>query len=491
MFFHKKTKDIDPKFYEKYQVLCGIEEEFLIVNGEGSLVEAADEMMKKAAEILEISPDLLDTLRVQIRGLDAEPNPAQIEYVTLPLPPTDLEEATKAGRKLLKDAAEKLGVKLFAQSLHPIQSDPHPIVGTHINVSVQKKGNLMKPSELKAVNNYLWNFLPELIAVTANPPIYQGNVNNIASNRCANSTVLKMNDPAKIEIPENKPALVPMRYYGRMRYQLKIGSATDDEFSKKVITNPKGDRLVDITPRGPFTNIGDDKDESPTRNRVEVRIIDVQHKLEDMLDIAYLCCLSGLHALYLNQTGEILLDPYHKTNVENAIAHGMDGTFQRKNGIEESLEESLATWVEQTEKYQDYLGIEIKNLPTEKLERKLPVQELEANYRTRRIEKIRQQGKTYVTVRIGETRVISDGRGNKYKISAGAKIKGKLSADFQLDYKEEDGMIAEFRGLKIVNILKVQGVKIPLTEKDRIVSSYSEAESLASRLFSGFDLFNI
>lgn len=349
----------------------------------------------------------------------------------------------------------------------------------------------MKPGELKAVNNYLWNYLPELIAVTANSPIYQGNVNNVASNRCANSNVLKMNDPAKIEVPENRPALVPMRYYGRMRYQLKIGSTTDDEFSKKVITNSKGDRLVDITPRGPFTNIGDDKDESPTRNRVEIRIIDVQHKIEDLLDIAYLCCISGLHALYLNQTGEILLDSYHKQNVESAIGHGMDAIFRRENGIEQSLKESLTNWVKKTSEYQDYLGIKIKNLPTEKFERERHIPELDINYQTRRIEKIRQQGKTYVTVKIGETRIISDSRGNKYEVSAGARIKGKLSAEFQLNYEEEDGMISEFSGLKIINSLKVQGIKIPLVEKDKVISSYNEAESLASRLFSGFDLFNI
>ncbi|MFO8020233.1 MAG: hypothetical protein R6U96_16535 [Promethearchaeia archaeon] len=491
MFFHNKTKEIDQKFYEKYQVLCGIEEEFLLVNGDGSLVEAADELMKTAAQILENRPDLLDTLQVQIRGLDAEPNPAQIEYVTLPLSPIDLEEATKAGRKLLQDAADQLGVKLFAQSLHPIQSDPHPIVGTHINVSVQKKGNLMKPGELKAVNNYLWNYLPELIAITANSPIYEGKINNIASNRCANSTVLKRNDPAKIKVPENRPALVPMRYYGRMRYQLKIGSTTDDEFSKKVITNSSGDRLVDITPRGPFTNIGDDKDESPTRNRVEVRIIDAQHKIEDVLDIAYLCCVSALHALYLNQTGEILLDPYHQDNVETAIAHGRDSTFKRENGGKDSLSESLTNWVDQTSQYQDYLGIKIKYLPTGKLQREQHISALDVNYQTRKIEKIRQQGKTYVTVRIGETRLISDKRGNQYKVSAGARIRGKLTAEFHMDYKEEDGIVAEFSGLKVINSLQVQGVKIPLIEKDKIISTFSEAESLADRLFSGFDLFNI
>ncbi|MFX1313958.1 MAG: glutamate-cysteine ligase family protein, partial [Promethearchaeota archaeon] len=283
MLFHEKIKELEQDRYDEYQVLCGIEEEFLIINENGTLTKAADDIMVKAAEILEIDSKFLNSLQVKIRGLDAEPSPSQIEYVTLPLPPVSLQEAVVEGRQLLIKTANQLGVKILAQSLHPIQSDPNPISGTHINVSVQKKGNLMTPEELKAVYNYLWNYLPELIAISANSPIFRGNITNIASNRCANSTVLKRNGFAVIEIPENRPALIPMRYYGRMRYHLKIGYE-EDEFSKKVITNNRGDRLVDITPRGPFTNISDDKDELPSRNRVEVRIIDVQHNINDLLD---------------------------------------------------------------------------------------------------------------------------------------------------------------------------------------------------------------
>ena len=174
MIFHQKRKEIDEDPYRNYQVLCGIEEEFLIINKEGTLLEIADDVMVKAAEILENDQDLLNSLKVKIRGLDAEPSPAQIEYVTLPLPPWLLKDAIIDGRTLLSEAANKLGAKILAQSLHPIQSDPNPIVGTHINVSVQQKGGLMKPGELKAVYNYLWNYLPELIAITANSPLYMG-----------------------------------------------------------------------------------------------------------------------------------------------------------------------------------------------------------------------------------------------------------------------------------------------------------------------------
>ena len=95
--------------------------------------------MVRAAEILERDTNRLDFLQLKIKGLDAEPSPSQIEYVTLPLPPNEIEEAMRAGRRLLADAAKQLGYRIFSQSLHPIQSDPHPMCGTHINVSAQTR----------------------------------------------------------------------------------------------------------------------------------------------------------------------------------------------------------------------------------------------------------------------------------------------------------------------------------------------------------------
>lgn len=484
MFFYEKMKDVADNF-DEYQVLCGIEEEFLIIDEDGTLVEAADQIMKTAANIIENNPDMLESLRIKIRSLDAEPNPAQIEYVTLPIELGKVESAVKAGRQLLIDSAKKLGIKIFAQSLHPIQSDPHPIVGTHINVSVQKRDSLMKSEHLKAVNNYLWNYLPEIIATTANSPIYQGRENNIASNRCANSTVLKANGFARIEVPDDKPALIPMRYYGRMRYQLKIGRG-DDEFSKKVIANDRGERLVDITPRGPFTNIDDDKDEAPSRNRVEIRVIDVQQDIKDILDIAYLCSASALHAIHLDKSGKIKPDPYHKENIERAIAKGWNATFKRSGGMEISLQESLRDWINKLSKYEEYLGIKVENLPEEKF-KKPPIQkQIEVKYKTRKIEKMRQQGNEYVIAVLENDRIVSDNRGEKYKVSGGRQIQGRLSAKYSLSYEEKDDIIQAFNEITITNTLKVQGLNIPLKEGDKIIRRRTRSEDLIDRLLGGF-----
>ncbi|MFX1409462.1 MAG: glutamate-cysteine ligase family protein [Promethearchaeota archaeon] len=485
MLFHQKTKELEQDPYIDYDVLCGIEEEFLIIDQNGTLAKAADDIMVKSAEILEKDTNFLNSLQVKIRGLDAEPSPSQIEYVTLPLPPAFLQQAVMEGRKLVIEAAKQIGVKILAQSLHPIQSDPNPISGTHINVSVQRKGSLMTPEDLKAVYNYLWNYLPELIAISANSPIFRGNITNIASNRCANSTVLKRNGFATIEVPENRPALVPMRYYGRMRYKLQIGYEKD-EFSKKIITNNRGERLVDITPRGPFTNISDDNDELPSRNRVEVRIIDVQYNVNDLLDLAYLCCVSALHAVYLCSTGEIIQDPYHNINVENAIANGFKSIFQRNNGIKEPLEASISRWMGESMKYQHYLGISIKNLPNKKFQTELLQKNLDIEYQTRKIEKLRQQGRTQTIIEFVDPRIVTDRKGNKYKITSGAQIRGTLSATYKFSYDEMDGLVTNFKGINIVNNLIVQNLEIPLNENDRILRVQSESESLIDRLFGDF-----
>jgi hypothetical protein len=70
---------------KNYQILCGIEEEFLIVNEDGTLANSAEDMMVRAAEILERDNSRLNNLQLKIRGLDAEPSLSQIEYVTLSL----------------------------------------------------------------------------------------------------------------------------------------------------------------------------------------------------------------------------------------------------------------------------------------------------------------------------------------------------------------------------------------------------------------------
>ncbi|MHA2225325.1 MAG: glutamate-cysteine ligase family protein [Candidatus Hodarchaeales archaeon] len=465
---------------EDYQVLCGIEEEFLIVNKDGTLMEAADELMVRAAEILERNPKRLDTLQLKIRGLDAEPSPAQIEYVTLPIPPNELADAVAAGRKLLSDSANQLGLKILSQSLHPIQSDPHPMSGTHINVSIQRKGGIMNVEELAAVYDHLWNYLPELIALSANTPVYQGARTNIASNRIIHSTVLKPNGYSQIQVPKKTASLIPGQYYGRTRYTLKLAG----ENVKRVITNPRGERLVDITPRGPLTNIGEDKDSSLMTNRVEVRIFDVQQNQQNLLDIAYLCCVSALEAVNLIKNGKIIPDPHHKTNVERAVVNGLKAVLVRNKSDEKSIQESVSEWMSRTEKYQELLGIKIHSLLAKKSG--FDQGEFNVEFNTKSIDELRQQRKIYVVVQLNRSRTIVDQRGRKYGISRGTQVQGVLSVDYTLSYEEKENIVTNFLGIKVINTLDVQGLKIPLKKSDKIIVALSRSEYLSRRLFGGF-----
>jgi hypothetical protein len=455
-----------------------VEEEFLLIHEDGTLVEAADDCMVRAAEILEKDPKRLEMLMTGIRGLDAEPALTQIEYVTLPLPPQRLQEAVTEGRRLLSDAAAQLGYKLLAQSLHPIQSDPNPIVGTHINVSIQH--HIMNVEELYAVHNYLWNYLPELIALSANSPVFQGSVSGIASQRVANSTVLKPNGSATIQTPKKVAALVPIQYYGRRRYTLRLGIPDN---VKQVITNPRGERLVDITPRGPFTNIGDDKDSSLMTNRVEVRIFDVQHDTNRLLDLANLCCVSALHAIHLYAQGGFKLDPHHRKNTEQAILYGTKAEFSRDDGERETLPASVKRWVDELRPYADILQIQL-NPNIAQFDRKQS--ELNIEYKTQSFEQLRQQGKIFVVAQLQRSRTITDRRGRRYGINRGTRIQGRLASDYSLTYTEDDLLVSGFKSILITNTLVVRGLQIPLEPKDRILVALDESEYMSRRLFGGF-----
>ncbi|MFW9856756.1 MAG: glutamate-cysteine ligase family protein [Candidatus Thorarchaeota archaeon] len=478
MLSSDETREISFESLRDYSVLCGVEEEFLLIHKDGTLVEAADDCMVRAAEILEEDPKRLEILMTGIRGLDAEPALTQIEYVTLPLPPHRLHEAVTEGRRLLSDAAAQLGFKLLAQSLHPIQSDPNPIVGTHINVSVQH--HIMNVEELFAVHNYFWNYLPELIALSANSPVFQGGVSGIASQRVANSSVLKPNGSATIQTPKKVAALVPIQYYGRRRYTLRLGSPDN---VKQVVTNPRGDRLVDITPRGPFTNIGDDKDASLMTNRVEIRIFDVQHDTDRLVDIANLCCVSALHAVHLHAQGRINPDPYHRQNIEQAIVYGTNAEFARGDGKRETVQASVKQWVDSLDPYSNILQIQL-NRNLAHVDRKQG--DLKVEYKTQSFEQLRQQGKVFVVAQLRHSRTITDRRGRRYGISQGTQIQGRLAADYALTYTENDLLVSGFKSIMITNVLVVRGLEIPLESNDRILVALDESEYMSRRLFGGF-----
>lgn len=471
----------------KYTLLCGIEEEFLLLSKDGTLASLADDVMRQAAIILSRDSSRLRSLRLKIRALDPEPSRTQIEYVTLPVKLETLKECVSEGRRLLVDAARELGGKVLAQSIHPIQSDPNPLVGVHINISARKGGEntFMIPEEMLLVYNHLWKHLPELIALSANSPIYRGARNNIASNRIANSRVLETNPLGKLEIPEDRPQLVQARYYGRLRYSFRISTSTD---KRRIITNPAGNRLVDITPRGPSTNIDQDQDESPIRNRIETRIFDVQPRIEALLDLTYIICGLTLEALGLKDPKMIRTDPYHVENKQRAIQWGLDAVFI-KNGQQVSARESILDLLKRTQPYREALNLELTSHLSNAEPEIWQKEDLNIRANTPRFEELRGRGKDILLIRTGSPRVAVDQRsGRQYRVKRGTRLMGRLSANFQLTYTEEAGLVVGFQDINIINTLEINGTSLPLQVEDKIEQALSEEEYILSR-FLGRTLF--
>jgi gamma-glutamyl:cysteine ligase YbdK (ATP-grasp superfamily) len=471
----------------KYTLLCGIEEEFLLLSKDGTLAPLADDVMRQSAEILSRDPNRLQSLRLKIRALDPEPSRTQIEYVSLPVKPEELKDCISERRKLLVGAAHALGGKVLAQSIHPIQSDPNPLVGTHLNISARKGGEntFMTPEEMIVVYNHLWYHLPEFIALSVNTPLYRGQKNNIASNRITNSRVLETNTFGRLEIPTDRPQLVRARYYGRLRYSFRITSSMDE---RRVITNPTGNRLVDITPRGPSTNIDQDHDESPVRNRIETRIFDTQPQLEVLLDLAYIVCGLTLEALELNKKKAITPDPYHNENKQRAIRWGLDTMFI-KDGKQVSARESVLNMLERTQPHREALNLELTSSLAKAEPQITQKHDLKISTNTSQFEELRSRGKSILLLRTGSPRVAFDQRGGRnYRVKRGTRLIGKLSANFRLSYTEEQGLVTAFRDIEIINILKINGTTLPLQDGDLIERAFSEEEYMMSR-FLGRSFF--
>ncbi len=478
----------------EYEVAIGLEEELLIISKDGTLVAAADQLMETAASLLNQDAERLERIMLKIRSLDPEPNLAQIEHVSLPIPLSEVPSAITEGRALLLDSAKSLGYKLFVQSLHPLESNPHPMCGTHINVSAKRIANeIMNPKEILAVYNHLWNHLPELIALSANTPIIQGEKGAV-SNRVLNSTVLKPNPFGKLQIPRHQPALVQNEYYGALRYSLKIGAL---EKEPTIIANTTGHRLRDITPRGPSTNISDDKEDSFTRNRIETRIFDNQREPRRLVDLSRIVSGLAIEALCLLEKGsQIIENRAHAVNRERAILDGINATFlHEKNGsvIEIPARERVLEMLNRTEMHRELLGAKLQtDLKNAKTEVEIKRPRLEVAYSNPEFERLRRSGKTVVSVRFGKVKNVSDIRSSKkYKISRGQTITGKLGIGLSLTFDESEatpGLVTDFKDVLMKNYLLVSSIRIPLNESDEIIAAISEEEYMR-RQFFGADAF--
>ncbi|WP_457615407.1 hypothetical protein [Methanopyrus sp.] len=460
---------------EKVEVRVGVEEELFLIDEDGSLTRAADDVIVNAAELLKSDSNFLEDCWRTILGLDPEPNPAQIEYLTQPLPPDEVIEACETGRELIKKAAEELGLRVMLESMHPFESDPLPINGTHVNVMVKFKDQpYMTPKQMLVVYNWLWYNLPIIIAATANTPYCCGGKNLAASCRLLKSRVLKPNYRAAIKRLEKRPYLTKTQYYGRLRYRLRLRK--DTEFEERVVAHPDGRRLVDVTPRGPASNVTGDENDSPTRNRVEVRAIDNQKSIKYLHDVVMLIVGLSLEALYMYEIEGKLPpnDPNHFDNRRAAIKEGINATFVI-NKKEIDAESALLEIINRVDKFLDCLGLRfISPLKNGEVElQKRPKLNVEYVYK----DAIKYIG-NYVEVILGSDKTVEI-KGKKYTIPKGTKVIGKLIPMASYKYRTDNkGFVKDIIKGVITLGIKRNNVEIPLDKNDKIVNIMSELEYL-------------
>ena len=201
--------------------------------------------------------------------------------------------------------------------------------------------------------------------------------------------------------------------------------------------------------------------------------------------MAHVCCVSALQAVYMHEAGKILLDPYHKENIEMAVTDGIEASFIRENSTSETAKNSINNWVESTRLFQEILGIPPIEIDFE-VKDKQP--ELQVNYRTKDIEMQRRKGAAQAIIQINRSRIVRAKNGRKYKINAGTKLQGTIGADYNLEYNQVKNCITTFDKIEIVNFLDVQGLKVPLEKEDRILRLFSRNDFLLNQLLGGFGI---
>ena len=199
------------KFLDNYNIKIGLEEEIFITNSKGFLISQSETLSSALITMLRENEELLKQARNYLFGLQWEPHPSQIEYVTRPVHPSRVKEIVTFARRILAKAAGSISAKIYTGSIHPVQSNPTPLNGTHISVSVFRKDKRRPTIKMiQYIHNHIRNHLPEIIALTANSPICDGEKLEIASARLHFSRVLT---PSNFAVIKRMPiSYVPVSY---------------------------------------------------------------------------------------------------------------------------------------------------------------------------------------------------------------------------------------------------------------------------------------
>lgn len=451
------------------QVLIGLEEELFLLNKMGFLSRFSELLLHRL--VRDLSRERLEKARRYLMGIQWEPNPSQIEYVTRPMSFPELEEAVRFSRKLIARAAIRTNQLIYVGSVHPVESNPLPLNGTHVNVSVSSNG---VPSNklLAAIYMHIRNHLPEIIAVTANSPIMNGRVHGLGSARMMYSRVLKPSGPVMMR--RRPVSFIPWRERSKTRYgvifrKMKL-------FKSELVFDPAGDRLKEIAIRGPSTNIPEDIHTTKRSSRVEVRGIDNQATEDYLLDTALMIAGLAYEAAVLVGKGVRIRERKNlQRNRNRAIRHGIEADFILDGGERVKARDSFLLMMDRIEEYVSSIGSmrsDLKNGIPEVIRIGMPeIVDQE------KFSKLEERNRIVVTVRLSGGRDCMDFMGNRFHVSG--EVKGLLFPEYSLEFREESGIVRKFDRIEKRYWLLSKDGYIPLSESDEVVKAITPVGHMA------------
>lgn len=471
---------------ERLKIKIGVENELLTVNRRGLLVSMSQLIVNEIINDIANKRINIAHMKKLIYGLQWEPHPAQIEIVTQPLPFHLIYDAINLMWSYLSKVARRKSLRIYVGSVHPVQSNPFPLNGTHVSLSIIPKNRRVMPRKfLVYIHNIIRNYTPELIAISANSPIIAGMYSGYASSRLFYSRVLK---PSKYAIiRRSKATIIPREKRSLMKYAFIFTS--EKKYEHRVVADQVGLRFLDVTPRGPYTNIIEDRWADPRVSRIEVRFLDNPTEAEYLMDLIALLLglsLKGIHHALKNE--KLRERQYLLQNRMNAIRDGINATI-----IEDSKEipirDKVVALIAELEQYLDALGIRL----TTSIRHGRPEME---HYGPPRIttenEKLMNdlsQRKLFVTVHLSGTRTLIDFTGSRVRLTRKI-ISGIAFPEYKLTWKEnKQGAIARYKTIHISFWLLTRHGYIRLYPEDKIIKSKTPISRIVELLRASYNYF--
>jgi len=462
-------------------IRVGIENELFTLNDRGFIIPASKIVIKDIIQdIIQRNIDI-DLLQGLIYGIQWEPHPAQLEIVTQPLDYRTVERAIRLARRYIASVARRRRLKIYSGSIHPIQSNPFPINGTHISISIRPKGKKGMPRKfLTYVHNNIRNHLPELIALTANSPLIAGEHSGYMSSRLVFSRVLKPSNYAVIK--RSKTTIIPREKRALLKYAFTF---TDKKkYEHKVVVNDVGLRFLDLTPRGPYTNIIEDRWASFKVSRLEVRFLDNPSTTDYIVDITYILLGLALEAIDKLYRGEKLGErPHLNENRMLAIKYGIEASFLH-DGHKISASRSVREMLDRIHQFLDILDVKLRTSLADGIPEITfygpPKIITDSHEMLRNV----RSGRVLMKMEVHSDRELITMSGERIRLPKGSRVFGLVFPEYTFEWQEdEENIVSRFTKIHISYWMLTQQGYVRFLPGDKILLATSPIGRLV-RLFS-------